>query len=369
MNFKNILVFRIGHLGDTIVSLPAFWRVRNAFPDAKITLLSNADPQNPHYVSARAVLPETELFDEWITYPATAEKTGSLIAFKSLFTRLRSGRFDAAVYLMTRNRTRFQINRDLVFFRLAGISRIFGANYLIKNHLAFNCPRPSPKVEQESRFLWDCLSFDGFPNENEIQSPDMRLTDAEIHTAVEWLREHAGGQNQTNLIAVAPGSKWESKIWPEERYAEVLTRLIAEHNVFPIIFGGPEDSDTGDRLLKHLGKGANAAGVLNVREAAAGLKKCRIYLGNDTGTMHLAAAVGTPCVAIFAAIDWAGRWAPFGENNTIFRKNVECEGCHSHICFNSGKCLSLVGIEDVYDACEQTLQASRHLVFSETVSL
>ncbi len=368
MNFKNILVFRIGHLGDTVVALPAFWRVRNAFPDAKITLLSNADPQNPQYVSARDVLPETGLFDEWITYPATAGKTGSLIAFKNLFTRLRSGRFDAVVYLMTRNRTRFQINRDIMFFSFAGISKIFGANYLKKNHLAFNCPRPSPEVEQESRFLYECLSFDGFPNENETRSPDMRLTDTEINTAGEWLRENAGDQNQTNMIAVAPGSKWESKIWPEERYAEVVELLIAKHDVFPIIFGGPEDSDTGGRLLKRLGRGANAAGVLNVREAAAGLKKCRIYLGNDTGTMHLAAAVGTPCVAIFAAIDWAGRWAPFGENNVIFRENVECEGCHSHICFNSGKCLRLVGVEDVYKACGRLLQTSRHQDLSETGS-
>jgi ADP-heptose:LPS heptosyltransferase len=357
LNFKNILVFRIGHLGDTVVSLPAFWRVRNAFPSARITLLSNVDPQNPHYVSARDVLPETMLFDEWIAYPATPGKAGSLLDFKDLYVRLRGGSFDAAVYLMTRNRTRFQINRDVIFFRLAGISKIFGANYLRKNHLALNCPRPSPVVGKESHFLWDCLSFDGFPNENDAPSSDMLLTDAEKTSADKWLWDNKLDSNLNNVVAVAPGSKWESKIWPEERYAEVVERLMADHDVFPIIFGGAEDRETGQRLLRRFGKGANAAGVLNVREAASVLHGCRLYLGNDTGTMHLAAAVGTPCVAIFAAIDWAGRWAPFGESNVIFRQNVECEGCHSPLCFNNNKCLRLVGVREVYEACSQTLRS------------
>src|SRR5690606_18827534 len=71
LDFSNILVFRIGHLGDTLVSLPAFWAIRNTYPKAKLTLLSNADESNPGYISARAVLPETGLFDEWITYPPT----------------------------------------------------------------------------------------------------------------------------------------------------------------------------------------------------------------------------------------------------------------------------------------------------------
>ena len=120
---------------------------------------------------------------------------------------------------------------------------------------------------------------------------------------------------------------------------------------FRSIFGGAEDREKGDRLIARCKNGVNAAGSLSVRESAALLQDCTLYLGNDTGTMHLAAAVGTPCVAIFAAIDWVGKWTPFGDNNRVFRKSVECEGCHTPTCFNNHKCLDLVTVDEVYAAC------------------
>jgi ADP-heptose:LPS heptosyltransferase len=157
-------------------------------------------------------------------------------------------------------------------------------------------------------------------------------------------------------IAVAPGSKWDSKIWDEGRYAEVVSRLITKFDVSPVIFGGPEDRDKGARLISRWGRGANAAGELNVRRAAAGLADCALYLGNDTGTMHLAAAVGTPCVAIFSAVDWAGRFEPVGDQHILFRRTVECEGCHSPICLTDRRCLDLIDAEGVYNACVEVLQ-------------
>ncbi|MGE3465976.1 MAG: glycosyltransferase family 9 protein, partial [Pyrinomonadaceae bacterium] len=107
------------------------------------------------------------------------------------------------------------------------------------------------------------------------------------------------------------------------------------------------------------GVGANAAGRTTVRQSAALLEHCRLYLGNDTGTMHLAASVGTPCVAIFAAIDWPGRWLPFGNRNVCFRRRVECEGCHTADCFNARKCLDLISAAEVYEACSGILEMSR----------
>lgn len=343
-------------MGDTLVSLPVFWRIRNAFPAAAITLLSNSDPNNPHYISARGVLPEKGIFDHWITYPVISRELQSLVQFKNLFLELRRGEFDAVIYVMTRNRTAFQLTRDRMFFASAGISNIIGMRYLRENSLPVHSPRPSPQVESESNFLWKCLSFDDFPNAEDQPSTDMRLNTDEISAADSWLNkvcEDSGSKRK--LLAVAPGSKWESKVWHEDRFAEVVERLIAEQNIFPIVFGGAEDSEKAERLLARWKIGANAAGVLNIREAAAALRQCRLYLGNDTGTMHLAAAVGTPCVAVFAAVDWAGRWEPFGTQSRTFRKNVECEGCHSPVCFNDHKCLKLVETDEVFKACIQVL--------------
>ena len=139
--------------------------------------------------------------------------------------------------------------------------------------------------------------------------------------------------------------------------------------LFLFFFGGNDEVEVGDRLIKLLGKGANAAGQLNIRNAAAALERCRVFLGNDTGTTHLAASVKTPCVAIFAAIDWAGRWYPFGELNTVFREIVECEACHSPICFNDNKCLKLIEPEKVVQACFETWEISDKIVMSKKTIL
>jgi heptosyltransferase III len=354
LDFKRILVFRIGHLGDTLVSLPAFWAIRKSFPTAHITLLSNVDAKNPEYVMARSVLPEQGLFDDWLSYPYSTSNLQSLQYLTRLLLKLRSNKYDAVVYLMTRNRLKSQIDRDRYFFQLAGIKNIFGTEHLQANLLNYTEEKPLPSVESEAEFLLNCLPREKFPYSVESDfNSDMNLSDSEVSFAENWIKINCDPMK--NFVAVAPASKWESKIWDEKRFAEVIEKLIAEKDIFPIVFGGKEERETGERLIKHWSIGANAAGELNIRQAAAALKICKLYLGNDTGTMHLAASVGTKCAAIFAAIDYPNRWKPFGNGHIIFREIVECEGCHTEICFNKNKCLNLISAENVYYSCVKIL--------------
>jgi heptosyltransferase-3 len=358
LDLEKLLVFRIGHLGDNLVSLPAIWAVRTAFPRARIGLLSNADAKNPHYVSADKVLPKVGLIDDWFRYPTSLGKAASFRRTVNLIFELRRSKFDAVVYLMPRIRSSAQIDRDLWFFRLAGINKFIGVDYLRQTRLSEPIPTPIPTIESESLHLLHCLSHDGIPVDETNLKSDLLLDTQEIDSARSWLKSAASTPlNGRKLVAVAPGSKWKSKIWAEERFASVVKRLITKRNVFPIIFGGPEDKDKGSRLIGSWQTGVNSAGALTVRESAALLGDCSLYLGNDTGTMHLAAAVGLPCVAVFASVDWKGRWAPYGDGHHLFRKTVECEGCHTADCFNAHKCLELTGPEEVYEACLKIISA------------
>ncbi|MEO8573820.1 MAG: glycosyltransferase family 9 protein [Pyrinomonadaceae bacterium] len=338
--------------------MPAFWALRDSFPAAKIAYLSSADPANPQYVSARDVLPEKGLFDEWISYPNLSSGLSGIVSLLGLALKIRRKRFDAVFYLMTRYRTARQIQRDRLFFRLAGVRNIIGADFVQKHNLPLEIPRPVPRIEKEGTFLLRLLEENQIVNDLREFHPDLALT-TEEHSAVrEWMESTGITKYSGPRIAVAPGSKWDSKIWNEDRYANVVTRLIASHDVVPVIFGGPEDRDKGERLIARWGRGANAAGKLNVRKAAAGLSECTFYLGNDTGTMHLAASVGTTCVAMFSAVDWAGRFEPVGSQHVLFRRSVECEGCHSPSCLNKeyrNKCLELIDADDVYEACVSVL--------------
>jgi ADP-heptose:LPS heptosyltransferase len=133
--------------------------------------------------------------------------------------------------------------------------------------------------------------------------------------------------------------------------------MIEEFGIWPVVFGGAEDALVGDKLLEAWGRGYNAAGELSVRAAASALKLCVLYLGNDTGTMHLAAAVGTRCVAIFSARDWPGRWHPYGTDHLIFRKAIECEGCGLVECVErKNECLRRISAEEVLAGCDAILR-------------
>jgi len=347
---------RIGHLGDTLVALPAFWALREAFPEAKLTLLSNSDKKNPNYLAPSSILPTSGIFDEFIDYPTNVSSFESTLGALKLAASIRSRRFDAVFYLMPRARTAKQIARDRFFFRLGGIPKIFGLEYTLEHSLASRIPSPTPVIDSESDFLLDLLEDAGVSVDRAQLRTDLLLTDAEKSRAAHLLAGTDGLSTQ-KLIAIAPGSKWDSKIWFEECYAEVVKSLIDLYDVFPVILGGPEDRERGERLLEHWGIGLNAAGKLSVRESAALLQHCSLYLGNDTGTMHLASAVGVRCVAIFAAIDYPGRWTPFGSGHKIFRRSVECEGCHTPDCFNNNKCLREVAVDEVVAAASGILSS------------
>ncbi len=360
-DYKRILIYRIGHLGDTLVSLPAIWAIKNAFPNAQITLLTNIDSQNSEYVVAKNVLPEEGLIDEWMFYPSNLSKLKMIAAIGKLAVDIRFRKFDCLFYLMTRNRTEDQIKRDERFFRGPGVIELFGPKYVGRNLMEEPFSKPLKTVEAESDFFLNGLPRERFKFETESK-PDLRLSTEEREFAGRWLSKNCGEQfEQKRLIAIAPGSKWESKIWAEDNFANVAGSLIESADIFPVVFGGSEDREKGNRLLKIWKKGANAAGELNIRQAAAALESCSLYLGNDTGTMHLAASVGTPCVAIFSAIDLIGRWEPFGGNHTIFRERIECEGCHLPDCKFANECLTNIKTENVLAACRKILEKTENI--------
>jgi heptosyltransferase-3 len=361
---RRILVHRIGHLGDTIIALPAFWALRQHFPQAHIALLSNAF-EGSNRVLAQSVLPATGLFDQWLTYLTGDDRT-PVRGFFKLLRRLRRERFDTLVYLAPRQRTPRQVGRDLLFFRAAGIRHFIG-------HRGFAPypPRvkdqPLPVLEHEADHLLGRLERSGIPVPPPHQRRvDLRLTPDEMSRARSWLAAMCGEAYLLGrLVAICPGSKWPSKIWPEDRFSEVGRRLLNEAGLFPVIFGGAEDRERGERLIALWGNGANAAGSLNVREGAAALSHCRLYVGNDTGTMHMAAAVGTPCVVTLSAQDWPGRWYPYGEGHIVLRRAVVSEGCMLSVCDRDLECLKLIEAEEVLQACRTILNRPQSVEHKE----
>jgi heptosyltransferase-3 len=101
---------------------------------------------------------------------------------------------------------------------------------------------------------------------------------------------------------------------------------------------------------------------LNVREGIAALQKCALFLGNDTGTMHMAVAAGIPCVAIFSSRDYPGNWYPYGNNHIVFRTPIDCEGCMLERCIERKmECILSIDEDQVYAAAQKMLGSSRSI--------
>ncbi|GAB4173990.1 MAG: hypothetical protein Fur0039_15730 [Rhodocyclaceae bacterium] len=354
-----ILIYRYGQLGDTLVAIPAVRAVREQFRDAHITWLCDKHP-NANFILVPDVIPPT-LVDQILAYEADAAGIHLRSALSLLF-RLRAERFDMLVYLVPRQRGRIAVWRDRVFFTLAGIKQIVGHRGIVpldakKTHL-----RPLPMVEHEAENLLARLRLCGIGRG--LSSPGMTLTlsAAERAEAERWLLGNRNWTPEHCLVAICAGSKAPCKRWPEERFAELGKRLMQELGVTPVVVGGAEERPLGERLIATWGGGFNAAGQLSIRGSAALLERCRLYVGNDTGVMHLGAAVGTPCVAIFAAQDWPGRWNPYGTGHIVLRKRPPCEGCKLIVCREHDmRCLREISVEEVFTACAGVLAGSQVL--------
>jgi ADP-heptose:LPS heptosyltransferase len=332
---KSILVFRSGSLGDTLVAVPSLWRIREHYRDARVTLLCDEQPG--------------------LLYPldrSLAGRAKKYLRMLRLLFALRRRRFDVLVYLIATGRTPAQLHRDRKFFKLAGIRTILGLD-LVRQLPVKEPGRRLEPMPRESEILLNRLTDCGISGQT--VRTDIALTATDHARVDDWLAKQPPDSGRP-WLAVAPGSRMPAKVWPAERYLVVVRRLIERFDIWPVVFGDSADAEVGNRLLTDWGRGYNAAGSLDVRSAVAAIARSRLYLGNDTGTMHMAASEGVPCVAVFAAHAPPGLWYPLGEGHQVFRTATDCEGCGLTICIERRmECVLAVGIEPVLAACERVL--------------
>ncbi|RYF65753.1 MAG: glycosyltransferase family 9 protein, partial [Cytophagaceae bacterium] len=130
-----------------------------------------------------------------------------------------------------------------------------------------------------------------------------------------------------------------SKDWGETNWLQLIERLGKILTGWQLVLiGAPEESDFADLcLLAWLGEGVNLCGKCSPRVSAAVLKKAKLFVGHDSGPMHLAACVETPCVAIFSGRNLPMQWYPYGNSNTIIYHPTDCAGCDLDICIENKK--------------------------------
>jgi len=351
---KRVLVYRLGSLGDTLVALPALHLVERAFPNAERRMLTNF-PVSSKAPAAAAVLGDSGLIHSYERYTVGTRNPLQLL---SLAWRIRRFRPDVLVYMMA-GRGMAAAQRDAKFFRAAcGIARLVGVPLTEDMQL---CRVDADGVlEPEASRLARNLHELGDGQLDEAASWDMRLNAAEYAKADAALEPVAG----LKLIAVSVGTKVQAKDWGKENWRALLSRLAA---LYPgrglVLAGAPEESAASEfaadgwREVAGAGPVVNLCGKLSPRESAAAFARSTIFVGHDSGPMHLAASVQTPCVAIFAARNKPRMWFPYGHGHRVLYHRVDCWGCGLETCIEEGKrCLLSIEVEEVMEQVRAALE-------------
>jgi ADP-heptose:LPS heptosyltransferase len=188
---------------------------------------------------------------------------------------------------------------------------------------------------------------------------DLRLNESELAQARDTL---SAAGIEGGFLALSVGTKVEVKDWTEPNWLGLMRDLQATHGAMPIVaVGSAEESDRTERCLAlWRGPKLNLCGRISVRTVAAVLGRARVFIGHDSGPMHLAATMGVPCVAIFAARNWPGQWYPRGQRNAVIYHQTECYGCGLEVCTaHHKKCIMGITVSEVGAAVRQILPALR----------
>ena len=155
-----------------------------------------------------------------------------------------------------------------------------------------------------------------------------------------------------------PGATYGlAKCWYPERFGELGKRLVQKRNASILLFGTAEEGSTAKKIVEHIKEGAiDLTGKTDLLHLAAILERCQILVTNDTGTLHVAAAVGTPVVAIFGPTD-PDTTGPWGEGHAIVKKEVPCGPCLKRVCPTDHACMKNIGVEDVEEAIVNRLRS------------
>jgi ADP-heptose:LPS heptosyltransferase len=163
------------------------------------------------------------------------------------------------------------------------------------------------------------------------------------------------------IIGIHPGATWPAKKWMPDQFGELADMLIAKLGVQVIMFAGPNDGEAVKAVLQHSFPSIKVLTNHPLRQLAAIMAHCSLFIGNDAGPMHIAAAVGTPTIGLFGPGE-ENIWFPYaaGDGHIALRKDVACHPCHLDFCNRDGdgfmECMKLLRVGEVFDAAAKSLR-------------
>lgn len=321
-------------MGDAVMSLPSIAYLKEEMPDSRITVLAKND-----------------IKDIFLNNPAVDEIISFNKPKKELTEEIKKANFDIGI-LFTNS-----FSSAFLFFR-TGVKKRVGYKTDLRTFLLTDgipLPPNLNKTHQKDYYLNIINHLIG--KEGAPKIPHIPLSKEEIKRA-DTILEKACIEK---IAGIAPGAGYgPAKMWQAEKFKALAERLIKENNVKVFIFGGTKEKELGKIIQDKNPDIFNFCGKTTTRELLALIKKCNIFITNDTGPMHAAYALGVPVVAIFGPTI-PGRTAPLG-NSIVIKKKVECSPCKHRICPKKNhECMEKISVEEVYETVKKLLKQTEDL--------
>jgi heptosyltransferase-3 len=301
---RPVVIYRLGSLGDTIVALPCFHAITLAHPMAERVVLTNF-PVSHKAAPLEGILGGSGLMSRAMAYPVGTRSWKELWAVRKQLKALGSD----TLYYLTPARGRLAAWRDWAFFKLCGFRRIVGAP--LTADLQTNRVRNAQgHLEHEAERLARCLRHLGTIPLHDPAWWDLGLQAQEQGRADACLQPI----QQRPFVAINMGGKVAINDWGMDHWRSLLSSLSAAYpDLGLLVVGGPEDSQRAQAAAQlWSGTVVNACGALTPRESAAALGRASLFIGHDSGPMHLAAAMGVRCIGLFGPNNPPGKWHPYG---------------------------------------------------------
>jgi heptosyltransferase-2 len=338
---KRLLVFQTAFLGDVILTLPMIQTLKRHFPSALIDVVTT--PQAAPLLRHPAI-------SSVIVYDKRKSQKG-LNGIASISRYLRSQKYDAAIVPHRSFRSAVVVALSGIPVRI-GFSTASGKYFYtaivgyeknrheIERNMMLLSPLHIPSDRKELPSL--------FPSDSDIRAVDKFLFQREI------LKEHS-------MVAIAPGSVWNTKRWLAERYA-ALSLMLARSGQQVFVIGGETDRELG-AAIREAAKHKNVhdvTGTLTLLESAELIRRCKVLVTNDSAPLHIGVAMKIPVAAIFGATVPEFGFAPYGENDIVVEtKGLRCRPCAIHggdVCpIGTFECMKAIEAQTVFDTIKRFL--------------
>ncbi|MFN7931627.1 MAG: glycosyltransferase family 9 protein, partial [Blastocatellia bacterium] len=307
---KTVLVFRTGHLGDTVCAIPALRLLRRHFADSELVFLCD-QPQGAK-VPAPAVIERLNLFDRVVTYTSGR----GLLSVGQLFRAVRRVQPDTVIMLPQSRDALSNVRRKKRFFERCGVADVRG----------FQLPHAQRRWHaNEAARLVQLLNGMGVPG----AKPAYEIApDVGSRATMERKLQAAGIAPAQPFVLFCGGGKAPTQCWPLERYGAVLTELAQATQYEIVGLGSPHEvAQYRAHILPQFPALRLFTEPLTLTEMFELSRRAVLYVGNDTGPMHVAASVGCPVAVVMSARNAPGSWDPDVEPHLVIRHRTDCEDC------------------------------------------